>query len=97
MLASVGALSLMLSLSTRQFTSAAILTSTSYFCSYIVGGIPFLSAIHPFLPTRYLPFWRLLMYPNVPWSRLSEYALWTGGYTVLFLAVAIAVFNLQEL
>lgn len=97
MLASIGALSLMLSLSTRQFTSAAILTSTSYFCSYIVGGIPFLSAIHPFLPTRYLPFWRLLMYPEVPWARLGEYALWTGGYTALFLAVAIAVFNLQEL
>lgn len=97
MLASVGALALMLSLATRQFTSSAILTSTSYFCSYIVGGIPFLSAIHPFLPTRYLPFWRFLMYPNVPWARLGEYALWTGGYTALFLAVAIAVFNLQEL
>lgn len=97
MLASVGALALMLSLATRQFTSSAILTSTSYFCSYIVGGIPFLSAIHPFLPTRYLPFWRFLMYPDVPWARLGEYALWTGGYTALFLAVAIAVFNLQEL
>jgi len=97
MLASVGALALMLSLATRQFTSSAILTSTSYFCSYIVGGIPFLSAIHPFLPTRYLPFWRFLMYPDVPWTRLGEYALWTGGYTALFLAVAIAVFNLQEL
>ena len=97
MLMAVGALALMLSLATRQFTSAAILTSTSYFCSYIVGGIPFLSAIHPFLPTKYLPFWRLLMYPDVPWHRVGSYAFWTFGYTGLFLAVAIAVFNAQEL
>jgi ABC-2 type transport system permease protein len=97
MLMSIGALALMMSLVTRQFTSSAILTSTSYFCSYIVGGIPFLSSIHPFLPTRYLPFWRLLMYPDVPWDRVLTYALWTGGYTALFLIVGIAVFNTQEL
>jgi ABC-2 type transport system permease protein len=97
MLVSIGALALMLSLATRQFTSAAILTSTSYFCSYIVGGIPFLSSIHPFLPTKYLPFWRLLMYPDVPWDRIGMYAVWTCGYTGLFLAVAIAAFNMQEL
>ncbi|MCK5801776.1 MAG: ABC transporter permease subunit [Lentisphaeria bacterium] len=97
LLMSVSAMSLLFSLVTRHFTSASILTTTVYFCSYIVCGIPFLSAIHPFLPTRHMPFFRFALLPQIPWDRIGTHAFWTFGYTALFLGLAIAIFNVQEL
>jgi len=97
MLMSVSAMALMFSMVTRHFTSASILTSTVYFCSYIVGGIPFLSTIHPFLPTRYLPFWRFVFLETIPWSKIISHGGWTFGYTAGFLGLAIAIFNMRDL
>lgn len=94
---SVTAMALMFSLLTRHFTSAAILTTGVYFCSYIVSGIELLSAIHPFMPTRYLPFWRHVLQAEIPWQTLGVHAMWTGVYTALFLAVGAALFNLRDL
>ena len=96
MLMSVAAMSLMLALVTRHFTSAAILTSTVYFASYIIGTIPILSAIHPYLPTRYWPFWKFALLPDIPWPQVGQYGLWTMGYTVVFLALGAALFNLRD-
>jgi len=96
MLMSVGAMALMFSMSTRHFTSAAILTSTVYFCSHIVGSIPLLSAIHPFLPTRYLPFWRYVLVPDIAWATVGEHALWTACFTAGFLGLAIALFARRD-
>jgi len=96
MLMSVCGMALMFSVVTRHFASAAILTSTVYFCSYVVGGIPMLSAIHPFLPTRYLPFWRFALQPEIPWNTIGAHACWTGCYTLGFLGVAIALFNARD-
>jgi ABC-2 type transport system permease protein len=96
MLMSVGAMALMLSLISRHFTSAAVLTSTVYFCSYIVSGIPLLSAIHPFMPTRYLPFWRHALLPTIPWDTIAIEAGWTGVYTAGFLLLAAGLFSTAE-
>jgi ABC-2 type transport system permease protein len=96
MLMSVAAMSLMLALVTRHFTSAAILTSTVYFASYVIGSIPILSSIHPYLPTRYWPFWKFALLPDIPWHLVGQYGLWTLGYTVVFLALAAALFNLRD-
>jgi len=97
MLASVAAMALMFGLMLRHYTSAAILTSTVYFASYIIEQIPMLAAIHPFLPTRYWPFWKYaLVMPEIPWPTVGLYALWTGAYTLAFLIVGIAVFNLKD-
>jgi ABC-2 type transport system permease protein len=96
MLMSVAGMALMVSLITRQFTSAAVLTSTVYFCSYIVSGIPLLSAIHPFMPTRYLPFWRYVLLPTVPWRTIAIDAGWTAAYTAGFLALAMGLFSTQD-
>jgi len=93
MLMSVGAMALLFSLVTRHFTSAAVLTSTVYFCSYIVSGIPLLSAIHPFMPTRYLPFWRHALLPTIPWHTIAVDAGWTAVYTAGFLLLAAGVFS----
>jgi hypothetical protein len=97
MLMSVVAMALMFSLITRQFTSAAVLTSTVYFCSYIVSGIPLLSSIHPFMPTRYLPFWRYVLLPTIPWNTLAIDAGWTAAYTAGFLALAMGLFSTQDI
>jgi ABC-2 type transport system permease protein len=97
MLMAVSAMTLMFSMITRHFTSAAILTVTVYFCSYVVGGIPMLSSIHPYLPTRYFPFWKYALLEKIPWDQIANDALWTGGYTVAFLGVAIAIFNRRDL
>ena len=97
MLMSISAMALMFSMITRHFTSASILTSTVYFCSYIVSGIPFLSAIHKFMPTRYLPFWRYALVENIPWDTICNHAFWTFGYTAVFLGLAIAIFNVLDL
>ena len=97
MLASVSAMALMFSLLTRHVSAAAILTTAVYFCSYIVCGIPLLSAIHPFMPTRYLPFFRYALMPEIPWNTIGLHAVWTAGFTVAFLGIAVGTFNLQDL
>ncbi len=93
---SLAAMALMFSMLTRHFTSAAVLTAAVYFSSYIVGSISLLSAIHRFLPTRYLPFWRYALLPQIPWHRIGTDAAWTGLYTLAFLAVAGALFSLRD-
>ena len=97
MLMSVCAMALMMAALTRHFTSAAILTGTVYFCSYVVMGIPLLSTIHPFMPTRYLPFWRWVLQPEIPWGTIGMHAAWTACYTAAFLAVAGSLFSLRDL
>lgn len=97
MLMSVAAMGLMFSLVTRHFTSAAVLTSTVYFCSYVVSGIPLLSAIHPFMPTRYLPFWRHALLPVIPWDTIAVDAGWTAAYTAAFLGLALGLFSTQDI
>lgn len=97
MLMAVAAMTLMFSQLTRHFTSAAVLSITVYFCSYVVGSIPMLSAIHPYLPTRFFPFWRYALLETIPWDRIAWDALWTGGYTLAFLGVAVAIFNARDL
>lgn len=97
MLMAVSAMTLMFSQLTRHFTSAAVLSITVYFCSYVVGGIPMLSAIHPYLPTRFFPFWKYALLETIPWDVIASHALWTAGYTVLFLAIAAFIFDARDL
>lgn len=97
MLMAIAAMTLMVSMLTRHFTSAAVLTITAYFCSYVVGGIPILASIHPYLPTRYFPFWKYALLETIPWDRIAVHASWTAAYTAVFLAVAVALFNGRDL
>lgn len=96
MLMSVAAMALMFAVVTRHYTSAAILTSTVYFASYIIGALDMLSALHPFLPTRYWPFWKFAVVREIPWNLVGLYAGWTAGYTLVFLALGIALFNMRD-
>ncbi len=99
MLMSVCAMALMLALATRHFTSSSILTSTLYFCSHIVSTIPFLAALHPYLPSRYWPFFRYALMgtkDSIPWDTIVRHGGWTAAYTLVFLAIAAALFNMRD-
>ncbi len=96
MLMSVSAMSLMLALVMRHFTSATILTSTVYFASYIIGSLPMLSGIHPYLPTRYWPFWKFALMEQIPWDTIVQYGCWTGVYTLVFLGLGCALFSMKD-
>jgi len=96
MVASVGAMALMFAVITRHFVSAAILTSTVYFCSQIVGSLPMLSSIHPYLPTSYWTFYGKVLEPTIPWDTIALHAGWTAAYTGIFLAIGITSLNMRD-
>ena len=97
LLATLCAMALMFAALTRHFATAATLSGSFYFCSYIVTGIPLLSNIHPFMPTMYLHFWRYVLVADIPWARVGSDALYTGGHLTVFLAVAMLVFHRLDL
>jgi ABC-2 type transport system permease protein len=97
LLATLCALALMLAAVTRHFATAATLASSLYIVSYIVTGIPILSTIHPFMPTKYLHFWRYMLMTQIPWDRVGSDALYTAGHLAVFLAVAMLVFRRLDL
>ena len=96
LLLSVSAMAMMFASITRHFTSSAILTTTLYFSSYIVGVIPFLSSIHPYLPTTKWSAWKYVLIEDIPWDTVTNHLLWTGAYTAVFLGIAYALFNMRD-
>lgn len=96
MVMSMGAMALMFAVITRHFTSAAIITSTVYFCSWVVGNIDFLSGLRPYLPTTYWPFFNRIMQQDIPWDVIARHAGWTAAYTAVFLGLAITVINTRD-
>lgn len=97
MLMGVSAMALMFGLVLRHYTASAVLTSTVYFCSYVIASMPLLSALHPFLPTRYWGFWKFAVLPEIPWDMVGIYGAWTAAYTAGFLAVGVLLFNARDL
>jgi ABC-2 type transport system permease protein len=97
MLLSISCLSFMFASLTRNFALSAILASTTYLSCFIAGNLPFLSAIHPFLPTRYMPFWRHALRTDIPWAAsILPDALWTLAFSVSFLLVAWLAFEKKD-
>ena len=96
-LVSVCALSLMFAAWTRHFTSSAILTTTLYFSTYIVGIIPFLSSVHAYLPSRYWSGWKFTLVDSIPWDVLMGHMAWTAAYIVVFLFISSAIFRNKDL
>lgn len=96
MLAATVAMALMFAALTRHFASAAILTTSVFFCSYVAENLSVLSAIRPFLPTYRLPFWKWALAEQIPWERLGQDAVWTTGYTIAFLVVGAVAFSRRD-
>jgi ABC-2 type transport system permease protein len=92
-LLSMSCMAFMFSALSRNFALSAILSSTVYLSSYVVGELPFLSGIHRFLPTSYMPFWKQTLLVQIPWDRILHDALWTGAFSAVFLALAAVLFD----
>jgi len=96
MLLSISCLSFMFAAISKNFALSAILSSTVYLSFYVVGLLPFLSGIHPFLPTRYMPFWKYTMLVNIPWDKIACDALWTLAFSAAFFAIAALFYERND-
>lgn len=90
-------LTMMMSVLTRHFTSAAVLTTMVYFSSYIIGIIPFLSALDRYLPSRHWSFWKYALLPKIPWDQIALHGLWTFLYCLAFYLIGLAAFRHKDL
>ncbi len=96
MLLSVSCLSFMFASISRNFALSAILSSTVYISFYVVGLLPFLSGIHPFLPTRYMPFWKYALALDIPWDKILSDSLWTLAFSAAFFAIAALFYERND-
>ncbi len=96
MLLAISSMSFMFSAFSRNFALSAILSSTVYLASYLVGELPFLSGIHKFLPTRYMPFWKHALAIDIPWDRIASDALWTFAFAAAFMALAAVFYERSD-
>ena len=92
----LSAIGLFLSTLTNVPIGAMAATSILAVASQIVGAIPQLDALHPWLFTdRWLDFGDLLRSPPV-WDSFAENALLQGAYVLVFGALAIARFTTKD-
>ncbi len=96
MLAGTVALALMAAAITRHFAAAAILTTATFFCSYVAENLPMLSNLRPYLPVYHMLLWKWAVLETIPWARIGTDLLWTTGYTALFLTVAAVVYTRRD-
>ncbi len=88
-LSGVASIGLFVSTRTDSGPGATVATIVAAIASQILDNIPSLDAIHPFLPTHgWLAFTDLFRFP-VEWSGMRGGLLVSGGYTVVFLALAL--------
>lgn len=92
----LSAIGLFLSTLTTVPIGAMAATAMLAVTSQIVGAIPQLEAVHPWLPTdRWLDFGDLLRSPIV-WDSFAGNALLQAGYVIVFTAAAIARFTTKD-
>ncbi|OGV57376.1 MAG: hypothetical protein A2X49_01100 [Lentisphaerae bacterium GWF2_52_8] len=97
MLLSISCMSFMFATMTRNFALSAILSSTVYLSCYVASLLPFLSGIHPFLPTRYMPFWKYVMLEKIPWDgAIFTDAIWTLAFSLVFFIIAAIFYEKND-
>ena len=81
---------------TRKVSHAIVVSLGIYYTSYLIGAMPFMRHIHPFLPTRFLAVWRFVVLPKVPWHRVLHDSLTNTLYIAGFLLVGLVVFEMSD-
>jgi ABC-2 type transport system permease protein len=95
-LSGLACIGLFISTRTDSGPGAAVATIVIAIASQILGQIPSLHAIHPYLPSNgWLAFTGLFRYP-VDWAGMREGLLVSGAYTAVFLTVAVAGFRRRD-
>lgn len=90
------AMYMMFSAITRKVSHAIVISLGIYYTSYIIGAMPFMRHIHPFLPTRYLANWRFIVIPKIPWERVIHDSMTNTLYIAGFLIVGLIVFEMSD-
>lgn len=90
------AMYMMFSAITRKVSHAIVVSLGIYYTSYLIGAMPFMRHIHPFLPTRYLAAWRFVVIPKIPWDRIAHDCLINSLYIAAFMLVGLVVFEMSD-
>lgn len=93
----LGVLGLLLSVVCRHAASAAIATLVVYFMSHILGAIPPLQDIRPFLFTTSMEAWQYLFADPVPWGRIVRSAAVAFAFTASFAILAWMLFERKDI
>ncbi|MHC4873308.1 MAG: ABC transporter permease [Planctomycetota bacterium] len=94
---SLGCLTIFFSTIFNRMTSATIAGLTLYFTCYIIGGIPMLSNIKPYLITTVMNGSHVMWLDKIPIGRIIEDLSILGIYTVVFCTLATVVFNAKDI
>ena len=95
--AAVAAIGTCISVMTVSGPGATVATVAVAIVSQILDGLgSFLRPIHPYLPTHDWLAWPDLFRSPVSWDGVAHGILLDGVYTVLFLGIALAVFNRKD-
>ncbi len=96
-LTAVASMAFLFSVATRNLALSAIISTTVYLSCHVVTQIPFLSGIHPFLPTRYIQFCRYAMLEKIPWEKsLFPDMLWTAVFALAFMGLAAVFYERRD-
>ncbi len=96
-LSGIACIGVCISTRTDSGPGAAVATIVIAIASQIMGQIPSLHAIHPFLPSHgWLAFTGFFRFP-VDWSGMREGLLVSAVYTAIFLGIAIAGFRRRDI
>ena len=96
-LSGIACIGVCISTRTDSGPGAAVATIVIAIASQIMGQIPSLHAIHPFLPSHgWLAFTGFFRFP-VDWSGMREGLLVSAAYTAIFLGIAIAGFRRRDI
>ena len=96
-LSGIACIGVCISTRTDSGPGAAVATIVIAIASQIMGQIPSLHAIHPYLPSHgWLAFTGFFRFP-VDWSGMREGLLVSAAYTAIFLGIAIAGFRRRDI
>ncbi|HUL86322.1 MAG TPA: ABC transporter permease [Actinomycetota bacterium] len=96
-LSGIACIGVCISTRTDSGPGAAVATIVIAIASQIMGQIPSLHAIHPYLPSHgWLAFTGFFRFP-VDWSGMREGLLVSAVYTAIFLGIAIAGFRRRDI
>lgn len=95
-LSGIACIGLFISTRTDSGPGAAVATIVIAIASQILGQIPSLHAIHPYLPSNgWLAFTGLFRYP-VDWTEMRHGLLVSALYTAVFLGLAVSGFRRRD-
>lgn len=93
----LGSVTLFFSTVFNRMTSATISGITLYFISYVIGEIPMLESIKPYLITTVMNGSHVFWLSEIPHGRIIEDLTLLGIYSVVFCTLSHVIFNAKDI